>query len=196
MKKVAITGNIGSGKSYVSEVLRKMGFPVYEADREAGKFLMHPDVIMKITDRFGLEVLTPDGLPDRKKLAAIVFNDPDALQWLNHTIHPMVMSDWAGWIERQEATDAVFLESAIIFENNLQHHFDMVVMVDAPVEITIERVMLRDNVSREEVLIRMKHQWNVEQKQILSDFIILNDDQVLLLPQIVMMLGALWQKPL
>jgi dephospho-CoA kinase len=191
MKKLALTGNIGSGKSYVADVLRKMGFPVYEADKNAHRFLSSPDVIMKIADRFGLETLTPDGLPDRKKIAAIVFANPEALLWLNRTIHPLVMRDFNQWVGKQTGSNACFLESAIIFENNLQHHFDAVIFVDAPLETAIQRVMERDQATRDHVLARMQNQWPAEQKRTLADFVIINDNQQMITPQIIKALSTL-----
>jgi dephospho-CoA kinase len=143
MITTALTGNIGSGKTFIGSLLEKMGFPVFAADRVAARLMNTPEITMRIADRFGLEFLTPDGLPHRKKLAEIAFAEPSALQWLNHTIHPLVMSEWLLWKSQHQKPSIVFMESAIIFENNLQHHFDATIMVNAPETLRINRVMER-----------------------------------------------------
>jgi dephospho-CoA kinase len=195
MITAALTGNIGSGKSFVAALLQRMGFPVYPADREAARLMNTPGVTMRIADRFGLKFLTPDGLPDRKKLAALAFADPTALQWLNHTIHPLVMSDWQQWKLQQTDAPIVFMESAIVFENNLQHHFDAIVLVTAPEPVRLERVMKRDGVDAESVKQRMEHQWPEEKKIAMAHHVIVNDEHTLLQPQLVQITETLRKKP-
>jgi len=195
MITAALTGNIGSGKSFVANLLQRLGFPVYLADREAARLMNTPEITMRIADRFGLEFLTPDGLPHRKKLATHAFADPTALQWLNHTIHPLVMTDWQKWKSQQKEAPIVFMESAIIFENNLQHHFHVTIMVNAPETLRINRVMERDSVDAATVLQRMAQQWPEEKKVEMADHVIVNDGNTMLMPQIVQIIEVLSKKP-
>lgn len=183
MKTVALTGNIGSGKSYVADILMKMGYPIYNADKEAAKLFSNPEIIMLLTDRFGMEILTHDGLPDRKRIATRVFNNPAALNWLNSLIHPRVIAGWKEWVKKQQS-DLCFMESAIVFEHGLQTHFDAVLLVDAPEELAIQRVIVRDKVSMEQVLERLANQMPASEKRELTNYIIINDGENMLLPQI------------
>ena len=191
MITVAITGNIGSGKTFVADILKRMNYPVYEADREAVRLMNKPEVIMRIADRFGLEILAPDGLIDRKKLAERVFYEPGALQWLNQVIHPLVMQHWMDWASAHADSVFVFLESAIIFEHNLQQFFDAVIFVDAPRNTAIQRVILRDHTDAGSVEARMLHQWPAEKKRALADAVIENDGGKLIMPQLLSTLDLL-----
>ncbi len=191
MKKIGLTGNMGSGKSFVAAILEKMGFKVYYADKEANRLMQSPDVIMHLIDRFGMDILTPDGLPDRKKIAALVFENPEALLWINRLIHPLVMKDWHDWLEKQKDARCCFMESAILFEHGLDKYFDAVILVDAPLELAISRVLERDSITKAQVLERLNRQWTPEKKRALTGFIIKNDEKTLLIPQILEVLEAI-----
>ncbi|HRZ42920.1 MAG TPA: dephospho-CoA kinase [Bacteroidales bacterium] len=195
MKTIGITGNIGSGKSYVAAIIEKMGYPVYKADKEANRLMQDPEVIMQLADRFGMDILTPDGLPDRKKIAALVFSNPDILQWLNRLIHPRVMQDWQKWLGKHATSPLCFMESAILFEHDLHQHFDFMVMVTAPEPMRIRRVMDRDGVDAASVQRRMEHQWPEEKKVAMADFVVMNDDHSMLLPQVVQLMNFLQKEP-
>jgi dephospho-CoA kinase len=185
MKTIGLTGNIGSGKSYVAAILEKMGYPVYYADKEAQRLMQSPEVIMHLIDRFGMDILAPDGLPNRRKIAALVFSNPEALNWINHLVHPLVIQDWLQWLQKHAGAPCCFMESAILFEHGLDKHFDAVIVVDVPPEVAIQRVMERDGLSREQVLDRMNRQMPSAEKRGKAGIVIDNDGNTLLMPQIL-----------
>lgn len=185
MLKVGITGGIGSGKSVVCEVFTHLGIPVYSADDHA-KMLMHKDRELKnaIKSVFG-EVYLPEGGLDRARLAEKVFNNPEALKQLNNLVHPAVQKDYHAWLERHKDAPYTVKEAAIIFEIGSADQYDHVVLVTAPDELRIERVMHRDGVERTKVLERMKNQWPESRKIELADEVIHNDGKQMILPQIL-----------
>jgi dephospho-CoA kinase len=179
-----LTGNIGSGKTLVSEIFSVLGIPVYHADSESRKFLGEDAVREEISRLFGVSVLTEENLINRKALAGIVFNNPAALAKLNGILHPLVRDDFRQWAARQKAS-YVLQEAAIIIESGFRNEFDKIIHVSCPPETAILRVMERDKVGREEVLRRMKFQMEDKEKAALSDFVIRNDGSELLIPQVL-----------
>ncbi|MEN6291744.1 MAG: dephospho-CoA kinase [Methanobacterium sp.] len=174
MKIVGITGGIGSGKTTITKYIESLGYPVYIADDEAKKLLDTPNVIKELTDTFGSEV-TQDGLVDRKKLASFVFGNKDNLKKLNEIIHPKVREHFINWV-KQFDTPLVFKEAAILFESGAYKDCDYTILVTAPEEVRVERVIKRDNTTREEVLNRIRSQWSDEDKAKLSNYVINNID--------------------
>lgn len=192
MKVVGITGGIGSGKSTVSAVLLEMGYPVYNADERAKELLnSSADLKSAITAEFGDEIYA-DGILDRAALAAQVFNDREKLAKLNALVHPAVAKDFYAWRSAQTAP-AAFKEAAILFESGADKGVDEVVLVSAPEEVRVFRVMARDGVSADEVKSRIANQWNEERKRELADHEVVNDGQTLVIPQINALLD-LWVK--
>lgn len=185
MLKTALTGNIGSGKTTVSKVFAVLGVPVYNADENARIFLFSEGMNKPLAEVFGNDIMDKQGLPDRMKLASLVFNDGDLLKKLNAIIHPVVMKDFGEWSGQYESHPYVLLESAIIFENELEKLFDRVILVTAPEEQRISRVMKREQCSRDQVTERIKNQLPEKMKETLSDFIINNDDNTLVIPQVL-----------
>lgn len=186
MLKVAITGGIGSGKSIVCSVFEKLGIPVFYADPEARK-LMNSDIGIreKMLNYFGLEIFDNNFQLNRSKLAAIIFNNKEALSTVNGIVHPVVRKEFNKWA-KQQISPYVILESAIILESELVNDFDKIVTISAPLEVRIDRVMKRDSVSREVVLERIKNQMDEDLKREKSDYIIVNDGkEIMLLPQII-----------
>lgn len=181
--RIGVTGGIGSGKSTVCRLLETMGYPVYYSDDEA-KRLMHedPKLIAEISDIFG-ETIYQDKKLDRKKVAAIVFNDNSARDRLNAVVHPRVRQDFAEWTERQDSA-LVFQESALLFETGNYKRFDASLLVVAPEEIRIQRVMARDGSDYESVRARIANQFSDEEKIKLADFVIWNDDTQLVITQV------------
>lgn len=184
MKKIGLTGNIGSGKSTVSKIFMILGIPVYNADEEAKKILNKSEIIKKVITLTGSDIITNSGTVDRKKLAEIVFGNPEKLHQLNQLIHPAVLTDFNGWVNKMRGT-YIIMESAILFESKFNTLFDKIITVSANEETRINRVMKRDNVNREQVLIRLKHQIPEKEKVEKSDFIIVNNNEDLIIPQVM-----------
>lgn len=183
MLTVGLTGGIGAGKSLVSRILISMGYPVFNADLEAKRIThQHPQVRRALTDAFG-EDIYQSGKLDRARLAAIIFSDSEARNYVNGVIHPLVREEFQRWCATI-SSPIVFNEAAILFETGSWKQFDRLVLVTAPQEVRIQRVMQRDHVSREAVLARMQQQWSDEQKIPLSDFQIINDEQTPVLAQL------------
>ena len=185
MLKVGLTGNIGSGKSLVSEVFSIYGIPVYHADQESKKFLVDPFVKEKILSLFGEKVLSVSGEIDRGELATIVFSDKKALAALDSILHPMVINDFTHWCEAFREYPYIIQEAAIIFESGVAGIFDRIIHVSCPKEIAIERVMKRDGIDGNSVLQRMRFQMEDAEKSKLSDFVINNDGSEMIIPQVL-----------
>ncbi len=183
MKKVAITGNMGSGKTIAVRIFESMGIPVFYADAEAKKLYSQPFIISKIKTLFGQAVFDGD-IISFPKLAAIVFNDSASLSKLESVIHPEVINMFNQWIEKFQKVPYVMMESAIIFEKQLEKHFDTIIIVTCPIEICISRIMQRDSISRKDVMGRMKNQWDEAKKVKKAHHVIVNDGENALLPQV------------
>jgi dephospho-CoA kinase len=173
-KIIGLTGGIGSGKSTIAAYFASKGVPVYIADDEAKKILYMPEASAEVRQAFGENVFT-DGQPDRKKLSELVFNDPEKLKQLNAIIHPKVNHHFKEWVKQHSTAPFVIKEAAILFESGSYKSCDAIILVTAPKELRIKRVMERDNVSRENVLARMANQWEDERKEALSNYIINNE---------------------
>lgn len=172
-KIIGLTGGIGSGKTTVSEMFRELGVPVYIADEAARRITAQPEVQQLIASTFGSEIAEADGTINRKKLAGIVFSDPNRLKMLNDIVHPLVKRDFQKWLSQQKAP-FVIREAAILFESGTNIDCDQVITVTAPLELRISRVMERDQTTRAEVMTRMANQWPESQKIALSDYVITN----------------------
>lgn len=184
MIKVGLTGGIGSGKTLVSEVFIRLGIPVFNADKEA-KVILNSDkeTIKQVKQEFGGGIYTDQGI-DRKKLASIIFNNSSALQKINAIIHPRVRQYFYEWIRKQN-TPYVIEEAAILFESGANQELDLTINVHADELIRVKRVMLRDNTTEKEVKSRMKNQMSDKQREKLADYIIYNNGDSMLLPQIL-----------
>ncbi len=175
MKIVGITGGIGSGKTTVANFFKELGVPVYIADEEAKRLMAsNAELRQKITGLFGEESYH-DGKLNRKYLAGLVFNNPKKLEALNNLVHPAVAEDFRKWVSAQQAP-YVIKESALLFETGDYKNCDVTILVKAPLEERVRRVMHRDAASKESVMDRISHQWPDEKKQVLSDYTIENID--------------------
>ena len=184
MLKIGITGGIGSGKTTVAKVFEVLGIPVYYAD-DAAKKLMNTDEKLKekIQLQFGNDVYK-DGRLDRKYLSEIVFKNPEKLQLLNALVHPATLKDAEKWMQSQ-STAYSLKEAALIFESGAHENLDYVIGVTAPAPLRLQRTMQRDGIAREDVISRMDKQMDETIKMKLCDFVIKNDEQEMLLPQIL-----------
>jgi dephospho-CoA kinase len=185
MFKVGITGGIGSGKSTVCRVFMIMGIPVFEADSVA-KELMNSDIVIReqLIHLFGSSVYLPDQTIDRKFLSGMVFNNPSLLEQLNLIVHPAVRKSFEDWCLNQQSPYVIH-EAAILFESGFYKLMDKSITVVTDETERIERVMKRNKTTEEQVRERIRNQWTDEQRIKLTDFVIGNNDNELIIPQIV-----------
>ncbi|MBP6025586.1 dephospho-CoA kinase [Ferruginibacter sp.] len=183
MLKIGITGGIGSGKSTMAKLFEVLGIPVYYAD-DAAKQLMNENEALKqqVQKEFGNEAYA-NGKLNRKYIADIVFANPEKLELLNSLVHPVTLQDAEEWMNKQTAPYTI-KEAALIFESGAQEQLDYVIGVYAPTPLRIQRTMQRDNISREEVMARMNKQIDETIKMRLCDFVITNDEQQMVIPQV------------
>lgn len=184
MLKIGLTGGMGSGKSVVAKVFETLGIPVYYAD-DAAKNLMNTDRTLKdsIIKNFGPECYKDRQL-DRKHLASLVFNNKAKLELLNSIIHPATIADSEKWMKSQKAP-YIIKEAALLFESGADKNLDHVIGVSSPLALRIKRVMLRDGLSEKEITQRIDKQMGEKEKMKRCDFIITNDENHLVLPQIL-----------
>ena len=184
MLRIGLTGGIGSGKSTAAQIFEVLGIPVYYADTEAKRLMNEDDEVKAgIIRLFGKEAYSNNVL-DRKYISSIVFSDPAKLAILNSIVHPATKKDGEAWMQKQTTPYAIH-EAALIFEARVNERLEYVIGVSAPQELRIQRTMERDHVSREEILKRMGHQLGEEIKMEKCDFILINDENQFLIPQVL-----------
>ena len=186
MKKIGITGGIGSGKTTVCEIFKLLGVSVFHADEEA-RILQNNDLQIKkhLIELFGEHIYSPDGMLDRNKLAEVVFKDTKALAKVNAIIHPAVRQSFLKWAENHQAVPYVLYEAAVLFESGYASDFDRNILILADEKVRIERLIMRYQTSEELVKERIKNQMPDIQKIKLVDYIIENNNEKLLIPQII-----------
>ena len=183
MKRIGITGGIGAGKSLVAEIIKAMGYPVYNSDERAKELTeSNPKIKEGLIHLIGEEIYQ-NGTLNKFALAQAIFSDESLREKVNALIHPIVREDFNLWALAQN-NSLVFNESAILFETGSFKIFDAIILVSAPKEIRIKRIMKRDNCSENEVLKRMNSQFSDEEKYQLTEFRVLNDGQTPLLAQV------------
>ena len=184
--KIGITGGIGSGKTTVCKIFETLGIPVYYADDRA-KILMVEDkvLIKKIKQEFGEAAYFPDGSLNRQLISDIAFHNPLKLKELNAAVHPSVFKDGERWHKTQKGVPYTLKEAALLFESGSNSVLDKIITVFTPKELRIERVLLRGGLTRAEIEARIAKQLPDEDKIKQADFVIYNDGEKALIPQVL-----------
>jgi len=183
-KMIGLTGGIGAGKSVVAKIFSTLRIPVFNAD-EVAKQMMQTSPIIKaqLIEQFGTDIYNASGL-DKEKLAAIVFADPFQLQLLNAIVHPLTIQAAKDWAAKQTAP-YVIKEAALIFESGAADGLFKVIGVTAPLSLRTHRVMQRDGITKEQVDARIQHQISDTIKMRLCDYVVQNNNQKMLIPQVL-----------
>ncbi|MGB1206735.1 MAG: dephospho-CoA kinase [Chitinophagales bacterium] len=186
MLKVGITGGIGSGKTTVCKIFETFGIPIYDSDK-AAKWLMQNDenLIKTIKEIFGDDIYTLENKLDRKKLAAIVFYDKKALKKLEELVHPAVFRYGEKWLKQHKTKPYIIKEAALLFESGSYRQLDYVITITAPEKVRIARVQKRDGATVADIKARIDKQMPESEKVKLSDAVIENNEEKMLIPQII-----------
>jgi dephospho-CoA kinase len=184
--KIGLTGGIGSGKSVVSHLLKTMGIPVYIADDESKRITSTDSLIkQQLINLLGQGVYI-NGVLNKNLLAAYIFSDAEHAKIVNEIIHPRVKEDFVKWVDKNSKYPVVAIESAILIEAGFTDEVDIVAMVYAPMDLRLQRLALRDSSSsKEQILKRIQSQMDDEKKKALADIIIVNDEQIPVIPQVI-----------
>jgi len=185
MLKIGLTGGIGSGKSFIAEIFRKLNVPVYISDSEAKKLMIKNSKIKEqLITLLGNNTYKESGELNRQFIAGKIFGNNELVEKINSIVHPVVRDDFNQWAEEQDFP-YVLQESAILFEIGANKILDKMILVSAPLDLRIKRVMERDHSTMDEVNKRLGNQWKQEKKIELADFIIYNNEENMLLPQVL-----------
>ena len=176
MISIAITGGIGSGKTYVSNMFQERGIPIYNADTEAKRLMVQDEVIRKeLVALVGEEVYQGAEL-NKPLLASYLFSSAEHVQQINSIVHPRVKADFIEWLKARQEYEVAGIESAILFEAGFRDSVDSVIMVSAPEELRLARAMKRDGATEQQIRNRMSAQMNEDEKIKMADFVIHNDE--------------------
>lgn len=176
MTILGVTGGIGSGKSIVCKYLSLHNIPIYDADIEAKRLNNTSPVIrQELIIRFGKSIYINNEL-DRKQLASLIFNNKENLQFVNQLIHTELAKHFLNWIEDNKRHSILALDAAVLFESGFDKYVDKIITVIAPIDIRINRVSKRDNLSPQQIEARINSQISDEERSKLSDFVVVNDN--------------------
>ncbi len=188
--KVGITGGIGSGKSVVAKIFEILGIPVYNSDIEAKKIITTNKEIKSLYIKLFGEKAFIDGILNRTYVAGKLFNNKKLIEQIQSTLHPLVHEDFNKWSKNQ-ASEIVMNESALLFESGGNKFMNEIIMIAAPEDLRIKRVMQRDGITKEEVLSRIQNQWDDEIKLQNSNYHIISNDKDLVIPQVLKIYNAI-----
>jgi dephospho-CoA kinase len=185
MIKVGITGNIGSGKSFICSIFEKLGISVFQADKIAGELYYESEVRSKLEGKLGNGFYDENGSLIRANLSKRIFSDQEALRFVEELIHPLVRQRFIKWTESFSNDPYVLYEAAIMIETGHCKFMDKLIYVAADEQLRFDRICKRDTLSPEEIRKRMGNQWPDEEKIPLADFVINNNQEILLIPQVL-----------
>lgn len=185
MTRIGITGNIGSGKSTITRIFAALGIPIYYADVQASQLMNTNEIIRnELTKLFGTSIYNHDRMLNKQMLGELIFSNDAYRRNVNAIVHPMVAQDFEEWFSSQDAP-YVLKEAALLFESSSNLLLDKVICVAAPFEMRLERVMLRDKRSREQIEAIESKQMSESEKIKKSDYIIYNNDSQAVIPQVL-----------
>jgi len=183
MKVIGITGGIGSGKTMICSVFKTLGIPVFNADVVAKELYdERPELVIQIQNHFGSDLVF-DGKLNKQKLAELVFSDNKKLQILNSLVHPLVGEAFQTWQKKQRAL-YIIREAAIMIESKSYLDCDLLILVSAPAQLKVKRVITRSQLTEAQILARIQEQMTDEERRPFCDFEIINDEVDFILPQI------------
>lgn len=186
MLKIGITGGIGSGKTTICQLFELLGVPVYYADNASRQLLgSDPEIKRSVVALFGEEILDEQKMIDRRKVASRVFGNDVALKKLNAIMHPAVGLDFERWLKQHRSVPYIIKEAAIMFESGAYKQLDKIIALTAPEDLRIARVMKRDGSEKEEVERRVAAQMSEQERVERSHYVIVNDEQQLVIPQVL-----------
>ena len=188
---IGLTGGIGSGKSTVSKLFETMNCPIYNSDEKAKDLYFKPSIKSSIINLLGQEAYLNEKEINKTYISKKVFSDDYLLQQLNQIIHPAVQEDFTAFKNKYASESIIIKETALLFETDIYKEVAASILVTAPVYLKIERVQKRNSLPIEEVEKRMKAQWSDEQKIPLADFIVNNDGDTAIIPQVLSILKKL-----
>ena len=188
---IGLTGGIGSGKTIVSQLFKTLGCVIYNSDSRAKDLYFNSEVKQQVISLLGQEAYTINGELNKVFISQTVFSDEAKLKQLNGIIHPAVKKDFDLFVKSYPAETFIIKESALLFEENLYLKCDATILVTAPIELKIERIVKRNALSKIEIEKRMHTQWADEQKIPLADFVIVNDEKQAIVPQVITIFNKL-----
>ena len=188
---IGLTGGIGSGKTIVAKLFETMGCIIYNSDERAKELYFNKDIKQQVITLLGKEAYINDIELNKSYIAEVIFSDKHKLQHLNAIIHPAVKQDFKLVVSKYPIKTLTIKETALLFEENISKEVDISILVTAPVELKIERVMKRSNLSKTEVEKRMLAQWTDERKIPLATYVLTNDGKEALIPQVLAIIHQL-----